>query len=316
MATTTAYTLDQYKTDGEKALERKKNAAKAQADASFQKLLKYLPHGERAAAAGYSQGLSETARINAENSRLRAYAQAENDYADAHAELLNNYRLEKKAEQDDVYNETVAMIDNQNWNTVDDLQKYLYGEDRNDDGKGGVTEHLSDAQRMQIAQKYSTWANDDTVKEREAAAAANAAKTIALGNGGLSFDKNIGAQGWGAGDNIRLKDNNGTTYNVEIDGEVSDAEMLTKVTAAGVKENAVFVYDGGYYIRYGGKIYRIRQRPSDSSSWEAALEAFASSTAAPSTATPSAAIPAAQTNWITGYTVDENGQVVKSRKHR
>ena len=169
---------------------------------------------------------------------------------------------------------------------------------------------------MQIAQKYSTWANDDTVKEREAAAAANAAKTISLGNGGLSFDENIGAQGWGAGDNIRLKDDNGTTYNVEIDGEVSDEKMLTKVTAAGVKENAVFMYDGGYYIRYGGKIYRIRQRPSDSSSWEAALEAFASSTATPSTATPSTATPAAQTNWITGYTVDENGQVVKSRKHR
>ena len=267
MATTTAYTLDQYKTDGEKALERKKEAAKAQADASYQKLLKYLPHGERAAAAGYSQGLSETARINAENSRLRAYAQAENDFADAHAELMNNYRLEKKAEQDAIYGEAKSMIEEQKWNTSTELYNYLYGED----GKGGVAAGLSDMQRQNINQLYKSYAENDTVKNSEANAAAEAAKTVEFGNGGLKFDKNIGATSWDEGDNIYIKDKNEKIYYVEIGGVVEDEKLYNKMAASGVADDVIFKYDGTFYFRHGSKIYIVQKRPSENDNWKEAF---------------------------------------------
>ena len=250
----TTYTLDNYKSDKEKELAAKRDRQQQQAQVNFRKLMKYLPQQMD----GASDGVMASAKIAASNALANNLAAAESDFTSGMNEVLNNYRVEKQAEQDRIYGEAKSMIENQNWNTTEELSNYLYGED----GKGGVTADLSDMQKQNIAQLYKTYAND-SVKQAEKAAAAEAAKEVEFGTGKLLFDKNIGAKGWGEGDNIRLRDTIGFTYDAEIESEVVDENLLNKIKTSNVNDKTVFAYDGGYYIRIDDKVYRIRQRPSD-----------------------------------------------------
>lgn len=158
MATTQSktYTLDEYYTDQEKKLAQARDEKKRQANLSSMKLQKYLGNDESLARQGYSQGMTETARIAAENSRQKALAAADNDYTDSYSNLMNQYRVEKEAEQDKkeakqdkAYEELMGQIDSTDWKDADSLQKYLYGEDKTLN-EGDIAYGLRDEQLKNI----------------------------------------------------------------------------------------------------------------------------------------------------------------------
>lgn len=318
MATTTdkVYTLDEYKSEKEKELERAREAAKLEADIGFAKLQKYLTPSARTAAQGYSQGLSETAMIAAENSRQRAHAAADSAYASGYNDLMAAYRSEKKAEQQAeqaeqqaMYEDVLGVIDNGEWNTTAELQKYLYGED----GQSGATAGLTEAQKSVIAQKYSTIAGNPEQQAYEQ----DMSKVVSVGTGGLVLDKNVGLfrKGWGAGDNISIKDADGNTYAVESGGELTDTVIIEKAKKAGIKNEQVFEYDGIYYIRVDDKYYSIRKRRAgDGAQYEKMKKVFAGESQP--TATPTASSAYSSENWIAGTAVAPDGTTAKTRKHR
>ena len=165
MGTSKTYTLDQYRDEREAQLARQKNAAIQNQNVSFEKLQKYLAPSEATARSGYSQGLSETALIAADNSRQRAIASAENDYNIAHTELMNKYRVEKKAEEDKLKAEADAERDERfgsiyshvvsgEWDTVDNLKAYI---DANSEG-------LTDFQKGQLQSKLDYYTSNPDKK--------------------------------------------------------------------------------------------------------------------------------------------------------
>ena len=128
MSSTTKYDLDQYKTDAQRQIEEKRRNSQQAADINYQKLQKYLPQQTK----GYSIGMTETAKIAANNAYQRQLAQAESDYNADMTELNNYVRQEQerlddkaKAEQDANYNEIMSSVRNGEYNTVADLDKYL-----------------------------------------------------------------------------------------------------------------------------------------------------------------------------------------------
>ena len=153
MSNPTKYDLDQYKTDAQKQIEEKRRNSQQAADINYQKLQKYLPQQTK----GYSIGMTETAKIAANNAYQRQLAQAESDY-NADMTELNNYvrteqerlddkekaeqeRLEDKAkaEQDKLFNEAKGIIEGGAWNTGSELQNYISGlEGKLSDNQYGV----------------------------------------------------------------------------------------------------------------------------------------------------------------------------------
>lgn len=135
MSTTgTTYTLEQYKTDKEKELTEKKNRQQQQEQVNYRKLLKYLPNQLD----GASDGVMASAKIAASNTLAKNLAAIETEYTSGMNEVLNNYRIEKQAEeereqerirqeQDSVFNNAMTTIDSQTWNTTNDLEKYVTG---------------------------------------------------------------------------------------------------------------------------------------------------------------------------------------------
>lgn len=257
--TTKAYSLDEYMSEKEKELARAREAAKREADIGIAKLQKYLQPSARTAAQGYSQGLSETAMIALENSRQRAHAAADSAYTAGYNDLMAQYRTEKKAEQDGLYADVMGIIDGGEWNTVEELAKYLYGED----GKSGATAGLSEAQRAVIAQKYGRIAADPEQKNADEDGKIVQVEGAKLnGNGGFWF---FGKKDYSNGDNFSVEIDD-TKYRIESAGEVSAengaTKILSKAKASGVEENQVFGYNGTLYILHQGKLYEIKARKS------------------------------------------------------
>lgn len=263
MATTTekVYTLDEYKSEKEKELERAREAAKREADIGFAKLQKYLTPSARTAAQGYSQGLSETAMIAAENSRQRAHAAADSAYTSGYNDLMAAYRSEKKAEQDGIYADVLGVIDNGEWNTTAELQKYLYGED----GQSGATAGLSEAQKSVIAQKYGTIAGNP---EQQVEDATYESKAFSGDMASLGFKKADGIKlkrglNGKDGDNFVVEGADGKKYRVEV-GEEIDLSGLSGEYFAKFKnyinDGEVFSFKGQVFVRNGDKFYSIRGR--------------------------------------------------------
>ena len=115
MSSTTQYTLDQYKTDAQKQLAQQRQATKQSADINYQKLMKYLPQQTK----GYSIGMTETAKIAANNALQRQLAQADMDYAGKMLELNNYLRTEQERLDDKEYQ--------RRWN--EDEKEYNRGRD-------------------------------------------------------------------------------------------------------------------------------------------------------------------------------------------
>lgn len=264
--TTKTYSLDEYMSERENELARAREAAKREADVGLMKLQKYLQPSARTAAQGYSQGLSETAMIAAENSRQRAHAAADAAYTAGYNDLMAQYRTEKKAEQDGLYADVMGIIDGGEWNTTADLAKYLYGED----GKSGATAGLSEAQRSVIKQKYDRIAADP---EQQAEDAAYGNKVLGSTMSDLGFKKADGVRlkrglTGEDGDNFVVTDDEGNKYRVEVGAEV-DVESLGEELSADFKkyisDGDVFAFKGNVFIRNGDKFYSIRGRNGRSS---------------------------------------------------
>ena len=62
-----------------------------------------------------------------------------------------------------------------------------------------------------------------------------------------------------AGDNIKVKDEDGNKYKVEFAGE-SSADAYNAATSNGIEDGQVFKYGLDYYIIYGGTAQKIRRR--------------------------------------------------------
>lgn len=75
-----------------------------------------------------------------------------------------------------------------------------------------------------------------------------------------------------AGDNIRVKDEDGKKYRVEFAGE-SSADAYNAAKSKGIGDGQVFKYGSDYYIIYQNTAHKIRERRgSNGSSFEAMVE--------------------------------------------
>lgn len=252
----TTYSLDQYRTDAENVLKQKQQSAKQAADVSYQKLLKYLPHQT----AGQSIGMTETAKIAANNSYQRALASADSEYAAGMTDLLNNYRAEKqaemdrvKADQDAFYNDLITSIEAGEFNTTSELENYI------NSAKGKV----SDDQMIALERKLNFYKNDS-----EQQAADQEYKNTHDENGNLiaqpsikTADDNgtaITVSGYlkntDAGNNFKIGD-----YTVELGDAVAEG-VLPAGSTDKVKDGAAFEYNGALYLKKNGVIYTVRGR--------------------------------------------------------
>lgn len=183
-------------------------------------------------------------------------------------DLLNNYRMEKqaeeekvKAEQDAFYNELMTNIESGEFNTTADLENYV----KSADGK------VSEQQKAALNRKLEYYkgnpdqiAADAEIKNSKAAAQSGVTVTDAV------FDKNNGFLGWGRttnqGDNFRVKLGE-ETYDVQYGVEPAPSEAMEikkAAQAAGAKTHSIFAYKGNlYYLDANGQLHSIEAR-SDS----------------------------------------------------
>ena len=278
MSSTTTYSLDQYKTDAQRQIEEKRRNSQQAANINYQKLQKYLPQQTK----GYSIGMTETAKIAANNAYQRQLAEAESDYNADMTELNNYVRTEQerlddkaKAEQDANYNEIMSSVRNGEYNTVADLDKYL-GITTNENGdkvfgESSIAAGLSDTQQANLLNLYNTIAGDPEQKESDEAyeTAKNTASTGIKTGDAVYNHGNSGAFGWfaakDAGDNIEIKlpgaDNE--HLNVEYGEKIEDQEkdrIIGKYTAtkgSKPKDGTVFGYDGVIYVYKDGVLWTV-----------------------------------------------------------
>lgn len=116
--------LDAGYRERQKVLDTSKKKAQQSADVSYQTLLKYLPTQNRMNGM-HGLGVSETSLIDANNRYQSRLAQIEAAHAAGSAELLANYRTEKKTEQDAVYQDAVSQLSSGTYTTNEDLDRYL-----------------------------------------------------------------------------------------------------------------------------------------------------------------------------------------------
>lgn len=263
MASTTQYTLDQYKTDAQKELERKRAAQQQSADISHQKLMKYLPQQTK----GYSIGMTETAKIAANNAYQRQLAEADAAYTDGVTELNNYVRQEQerledkaKAEQAERYNEIMNAVRNGDYNTTADLEKYL-GITSDETGKktfgdGSVGAGLSDFQQANLLNLYNTIANDPAQIEAD--------KEYAQTHNEDGSEKKViktNHKGDVSGLTVYTEGNNFTVggYKVELGKPVGES-VVPAASVEKLENGRVFAYNGSLFIKVGNKIYSVRDR--------------------------------------------------------
>lgn len=252
-ASTTTYTLDQYKDDKQKELERKKNAAIQEANVSAQKLQKYLQPSEAMARKGYSQGMTETAMIAADNSRQRAIAAAENDYSAAHTELLNQYRTEKKAESDALYNDILSTIESGEWNTTADLENYI---NQNSEG-------LTDFQKQQLQNKLNFYkGNPDQQAAEDLMRGVYVMDPDEISE--VDYDAVRAAstdEAWdAAANNQRNGDFEITIGDEDYDVEFGEGVVLPHDFLKKVNDGGLIIVDGKLHIRMGNRFFIVNSR--------------------------------------------------------
>ncbi len=109
--------LSAYQTDEEKRLKQQNSAAREAASISHQKLMKYLPQQT----AGYSVGMTETAKIAANNSLQRQLAEADAAYESSVVDLNRYVAAEKDAAADKLYERERA---EEQWNYQKEQDQY------------------------------------------------------------------------------------------------------------------------------------------------------------------------------------------------
>jgi hypothetical protein len=173
--------LSEYRTDEEKRLKQQNSAAREAASISHQKLMKYLPQQT----AWYSVGMTETAKIAANNSLQRQLAEADAAYEgsmadlkryvaaeeDAAADKLYEREQDAAAKQAAAYNEMMNMMRNGEYGvTTDDLREYLFGNStaKSTDesfGEADLKGDFTEMQKQNLLAMYNSIANDpDKIK--------------------------------------------------------------------------------------------------------------------------------------------------------
>lgn len=284
-----ANNLDQYRTDQEKVLRQQQESAKRAAYLNQQKLLKYLPQRT----AGQSVGMTETAKIAANNAYQQNVAAADAVFAEGMNDLNNYVRTEQerlddkaKAEQDAAYNEIMTTIDSQSWNTTAELKNYLFGED----GQSGVAAGLSDSQRAQVQQRLDFYRNnrDQQAADENYYKTHNADGTVKPAQVNT---KNISIGGvlknMQEGNNFKIDG-----YKVELGEKVvetglgndKNSSFLPSDILQTTADGEVFEYDGQLYYRSSFKnvdgkvidrIFKVRGRGgSDTEDYKSALALY------------------------------------------
>lgn len=281
--------LSAYQTDEEKRLKQQNSAAREAASISHQKLMKYLPQQT----AGYSVGMTETAKIAANNSLQRQLAEADAAYEGSMADLKHYVAAEKDAaadklyereraeeqwqyqkdqdaaaKQEAIYNEMMTMMRNGEYGTTAELEKYLFGAAGNTSFDGddiGYT--LTPEQQRNLLLEYNTIKNDPASAERDEALRPKTDKDklyVSTGFGIYDGDENDLGE---VDDWITITDENDNNIWVDTTGKVSDefAQRIVKAYKdqkknenASIKDGAVLYFDGEYYIYKDGSIYGVK----------------------------------------------------------
>ena len=173
-------------------------------------------------------------------------------------DLLNNYRLEKqaeeeraKAEQERVYNEIMNTIDSGSFNTTAELENYL---------NSGIQNGLSDFQKKQVGQRLEYYRNNPDQQ-----AADQELKGVQASSAKASFEDDDAflwfGRGNSAGDNFEVEID-GEQYNVQYGDEVNDEAKLANLKKAveNPADGVVFEYGGSIYIYQGGKYREVKPR--------------------------------------------------------
>lgn len=139
----TSHPLDYYGTESEldksyraqqKQLDTAKRNAQQNAAISYELLKKYLPVQNKMNGL-HGLGVSESAAIDAQNQYVTRMGEISRTHAADSADLLENYRVEKKAEQSDAYEMARLYLENSGELTDGEIDDYL-----NNKVKGKVSE--------------------------------------------------------------------------------------------------------------------------------------------------------------------------------
>lgn len=170
--------------------------------------------------------------------------------------LLNQYRTEKKAEQDAIYNEAMTTVDAGLWNTTDDLEKYIRG----------YKDKVSDTQYAELENRLLRYRSDPEQIAKDEAFR----KTYQIDEDGtvtkktyLQTNENLSVGGVlsssAAGNNFKILDGSGNEYDVELGKAVAD-NLLPSEELAALPDKTPFMYEGELYIKKGDKAYEVRGR--------------------------------------------------------
>ncbi len=249
--TVTEDPLDYYATDStigksyraqQAQLDTAKKNAQQSAAVSYELLKKYLPiQNQMNGLSGL--GISESALIEANNKYATQQGQIAQTHAADSATLLENYRAEKTAEQDSVYNEAYAMITNGTYHTFEELDNYL----------AGVKDQVSDEQWAQL-EYLSNYAKKDIATQDRVEEYNNASIPDHSVRTGVYFNRDKNGGGIDSGEVIRLKAGN-TEYKVKVGAEVTESTVLDEARKYGV--NTAFIYKGTMYVNVGGVTYSL-----------------------------------------------------------
>ena len=273
--------LDSYKSEAEAQLAQQQAASRQAAQLSYQKLLKYLPQQT----AGYSVGMTETAKIAANNSLQRQLADADAQHQSSLAEL-NRYVAEQEnaafdqyyqrgqeekqwdfqqeqwqyqkdqdaaaktaAEQEFAFNAAVSAIEGQEFDTVAGLENYVRG----------LQGEVSDEQ-FKILQNKMEYYKEGVAEVEADAKQAEADKDLLF----VSTKKVYLDDADGIGeidDGIAIKTEK-SDIDVKTDGKADDkmkTRLLNAAKAQGrtIENREVLAFDKKFYVYVNGEFYKI-----------------------------------------------------------
>ncbi len=208
--------------------------------------------------------MTETAKIAANNAYHRQLAEADAAYTDGITELSNYVRQEQerlddkaKAEQAERYNEIMSAVQNGEYNTTADLERYLgINESKDGFGEGSIAADLSDFQKANLLNMYQTRASDPEQIEAD--------KEYSQTHNEDGSEKKVvktNYKGAVSGLAVYTEGNNFTVggYEVEL-GEPVGESVVPAASVSTMASGTVFAYNGDLFIKVGSKVYTVRDR--------------------------------------------------------
>lgn len=239
----TATTVQQEQT----AMSEEQRRANLAANASYQRMLKYLPQLQKEN--GYAGlGISEAGK-----------AEAWNDLQTRLAQIAMNYG---------------AMEDQKADATSQAAMNAAYSE---------LQEATTADEASEILNRYRKFLSPSDAELLSAMSESNSQKAIYQqyadqaagynGSVGATFDSNGQNKGLSAGDNFRIKGPDGTIYYIESGGKVNDADIVN--TAKRHNDGDVFKYGNNLYMVKDGGVYLVQRRKnSEAKSYQALLSLY------------------------------------------